>query len=118
MAAVALSIVAATLFVAPVLDRWRVRQPSVSAEPAPRPYTVTVKRAVGGDPRLASGVLLLALLALTWGLGGAPLQRAEVYFLDGALGMFESGDWLVPRYRGEGPPPPVRPQWRLPWRTQ
>src|SRR5262249_4182160 len=37
VAALTLSIVAAILLVAPALDRWRVRQPSVSAEPAPRP---------------------------------------------------------------------------------
>ena len=34
-------------------------------------------------------------------LGEAPLERAEIYFLDAARGMVESGDWLVPRYRGE-----------------
>jgi 4-amino-4-deoxy-L-arabinose transferase-like glycosyltransferase len=31
----------------------------------------------------------------------APLERAEIYFLDGARTMVESGDWVVPRYRGE-----------------
>lgn len=31
----------------------------------------------------------------------APLERAEIYFLDGAREMVESGDYLVPRYRGE-----------------
>jgi 4-amino-4-deoxy-L-arabinose transferase-like glycosyltransferase len=35
------------------------------------------------------------------GLGEAPIERAEIYFLDGARGMVETGDWLVPRYRGE-----------------
>ncbi|HET7294818.1 MAG TPA: glycosyltransferase family 39 protein [Vicinamibacteria bacterium] len=34
-------------------------------------------------------------------LGRAGLERAEIYFLDAARGMVESGDWLVPRYRGE-----------------
>ena len=34
-------------------------------------------------------------------LGRAGLERAEIYFLDAARGMLESGDWLVPRYRGE-----------------
>jgi 4-amino-4-deoxy-L-arabinose transferase-like glycosyltransferase len=34
-------------------------------------------------------------------LGAAPLERAEVYFVDAARGMAESGDYLVPRYRGE-----------------
>jgi 4-amino-4-deoxy-L-arabinose transferase-like glycosyltransferase len=34
-------------------------------------------------------------------LGLGPLTRAEVYFLDAARGMLESGDWLVPRYEGE-----------------
>jgi 4-amino-4-deoxy-L-arabinose transferase-like glycosyltransferase len=44
-------------------------------------------------------VALLALL-LPW-LGQAPLERAEIYFLDASRGMIESGDWLVPRYEGE-----------------
>lgn len=35
------------------------------------------------------------------GLGDAPIERAEIYFLDAARGMVESGDWLVPTYRGE-----------------
>jgi 4-amino-4-deoxy-L-arabinose transferase-like glycosyltransferase len=34
-------------------------------------------------------------------LGAAPIERAEIYFMDGARSMVESGDWLVPRYRGE-----------------
>ena len=34
-------------------------------------------------------------------LGAAPLTRAEIYFMDGARGMVETGDWLVPRYQGE-----------------
>src|SRR5262245_39620165 len=53
-------------------------------------------------PRTAiAGVLLLGALALLPGLGAAPFERAEIYFLDAARGMVESGDWLVPRYRGE-----------------
>jgi 4-amino-4-deoxy-L-arabinose transferase-like glycosyltransferase len=34
-------------------------------------------------------------------LGVAPLERAEIYFLDAARAMVESGDWLVPRYEGK-----------------
>jgi 4-amino-4-deoxy-L-arabinose transferase-like glycosyltransferase len=34
-------------------------------------------------------------------LGSAGLERAEIYFLDASRAMLESGDWLVPRYRGE-----------------
>ncbi len=34
-------------------------------------------------------------------LGAAPLERAEIYFLDGARSMVERNDWLVPHYRGE-----------------
>ncbi len=30
-----------------------------------------------------------------------PQERAEVYFLDAARAMVESGDWLVPRYEGQ-----------------
>jgi 4-amino-4-deoxy-L-arabinose transferase-like glycosyltransferase len=52
-------------------------------------------------PRAAAGVLALGALLLLPGLGAAPFERAEIYFLDGARAMVESGDWLVPRYRGE-----------------
>ncbi|HET9316878.1 MAG TPA: glycosyltransferase family 39 protein [Vicinamibacteria bacterium] len=47
--------------------------------------------------------LLLALAAalLLPGLGQAPLERAEIYFLDGARSMLERQDLLVPYYRGE-----------------
>jgi 4-amino-4-deoxy-L-arabinose transferase-like glycosyltransferase len=47
--------------------------------------------------------LLLAGLALLLfpNLGAAPLERAEIYFMDGARSMVEGGDWLVPTYRGE-----------------
>ncbi len=34
-------------------------------------------------------------------LGAAPLERAEIYFVDAARAMVESGDYLVPLYRGE-----------------
>lgn len=48
-----------------------------------------------------AGLALLALLALLAALSEAPPQRAEVYFLDGALTMLESGDLLVPTFRGQ-----------------
>jgi 4-amino-4-deoxy-L-arabinose transferase-like glycosyltransferase len=51
-----------------------------------------------------AGVCLLiaagALLFLP-GLGAAPFERAEIYFLDAARAMVERGDWLVPHYQGE-----------------
>jgi 4-amino-4-deoxy-L-arabinose transferase len=34
-------------------------------------------------------------------LGAAPLERAEIYFLDAARAMVEGGDWVIPRYEGE-----------------
>ena len=34
-------------------------------------------------------------------MGTAGLQRAEIYFLDGARGMLETGDLVVPQYRGQ-----------------
>ena len=34
-------------------------------------------------------------------LGRAGLERAEIYFLDGARGMVETGDLLVPHYRAK-----------------
>lgn len=42
-----------------------------------------------------AGVLLLA------GAGAAPLERAEIYFVDGARAMVERDDYLVPYHRGE-----------------
>jgi 4-amino-4-deoxy-L-arabinose transferase len=46
-------------------------------------------------------VLLAALtLVLVPQLSAPPLERAEVYFMDAARAMVESGDWLVPRYQG------------------
>lgn len=47
------------------------------------------------------GILLLAALMLFPSLGVAPLERAEIYFLDAARGMVERGDWLTPYYRGQ-----------------
>jgi 4-amino-4-deoxy-L-arabinose transferase-like glycosyltransferase len=48
----------------------------------------------------AALVALAAALVLLPGLGAAPFERAEIYFLDAARAMAETGDWLVPRYRG------------------
>ena len=47
--------------------------------------------------------LLLALSAAAFviGLSDAPIERAEIYFLDAARAMVERSDWLVPYYRGE-----------------
>ena len=55
-------------------------------------------------PRFAAALALLALglLALLLPhLGAAPLERAEIYFLDAARAMVESGDWVIPRYEGQ-----------------
>jgi 4-amino-4-deoxy-L-arabinose transferase-like glycosyltransferase len=49
----------------------------------------------------AALLLLLAAVLLFPAAGRAPLERAEIYFVDAARAMVESGDWLVPRYRGE-----------------
>ncbi|HUG53874.1 MAG TPA: glycosyltransferase family 39 protein [Vicinamibacteria bacterium] len=53
-------------------------------------------------PWAAQVALVMAACAavLLPSLGAAPLERAEIYFMDGARGMVESGDWLVPRYQG------------------
>lgn len=45
-----------------------------------------------------SGAFLLLVLPH---IGAAPLERAEIYFLDAGRSMFETGDAVVPRYRGE-----------------
>ena len=51
---------------------------------------------------LRTALLLAAASALLLPmLQSAPLERAEIYFLDVARGMVETGDYLVPRYRGE-----------------
>lgn len=44
-------------------------------------------------------MLLGACFILFPALGGASLERAEIYFLDGARAMVETGDWLVPHYQ-------------------
>ncbi len=46
-------------------------------------------------------VLLLSTAAFLIGLSDAPIERAEIYFLDAARAMVERSDWLVPYYRGE-----------------
>ena len=46
-------------------------------------------------------MLAAAAVLLLVSLGDAPLERAEIYFVDAARAMVESGDYLVPRYRGE-----------------
>lgn len=50
---------------------------------------------------VGAALLGLVLLALLGALADAPPQRAEVYFLDGALRMLESGDFLVPTFRAQ-----------------
>ena len=44
---------------------------------------------------------MAAAVLLTVSLGAAPLERAEIYFVDAARAMVETGDHLVPRYKGE-----------------
>jgi hypothetical protein len=46
-------------------------------------------------------LLGLGALLLLSAAGAAPLERAEIYFVDGARGMVERGDFLVPHYRGQ-----------------
>jgi 4-amino-4-deoxy-L-arabinose transferase-like glycosyltransferase len=51
---------------------------------------------------LRTALLLVAASALFLPmLESPPLERAEIYFLDAARAMVETGDYLVPRYRGE-----------------
>ncbi len=52
--------------------------------------------------RLLLGLILaLSAAAFLIGLSDAPIERAEIYFLDAARAMVERSDWLVPYYRGE-----------------
>ena len=41
------------------------------------------------------------MVSFTIGLSEAPIERAEIYFLDAARAMVETSDWLVPHYQGE-----------------
>ncbi len=50
---------------------------------------------------LLGALLALSAAAFFIGLGEAPIERAEIYFLDAARAMVERSDWLVPYYRGE-----------------
>jgi len=61
---------------------------------------------VTGLPRLGpwgpvAVPLALGAVLLLPRLGQAPIERAEVYFMDAARAMVEQGDYLVPRYRHE-----------------
>ena len=68
--------------------RRRPDAPRLAAAPGPR----------GRRSLLVARAAVLLLPAS----GAAPLERAEIYFLDGARGpWWRRGDWLVPRYRGE-----------------
>ena len=54
------------------------------------------------DSSLLLGLILaLSAAAFVIGLSDAPIERAEIYFLDAARAMVERADWLVPHYRGE-----------------
>ena len=46
-------------------------------------------------------VVLASVGTLFPALDFAPLERAEIYFVDGARSMVERGDYLFPLYRGE-----------------
>lgn len=45
--------------------------------------------------------MVLSAAAFVLGLSDAPIERAEIYFLDVARAMVERADWLIPYYRGE-----------------
>ena len=70
---------------------------------SPDPFLARVSR--GSEARWSAVRLVfplaLAALMLFPALGAAPFERAEIYFMDGARTMVESGDYLVPRFRGE-----------------
>jgi len=77
--------------------------PPQEGRPGARPGSPLTRPPLSAS-RFAAGLALLALglLALLLpNLGLAPLERAEIYFLDAARAMVESGDWVVPRYEGE-----------------
>ena len=51
--------------------------------------------------RLFGLIMALAAAAFAIGLSQAPIERAEISFLEAARAMVERSDWLVPYYRGE-----------------
>ena len=58
-----------------------------------RPRPAALERARRARCSLGAAALLLPAL------GAAPLERAEIYFVDAARAMVERGDYLVPYYR-------------------
>jgi 4-amino-4-deoxy-L-arabinose transferase-like glycosyltransferase len=70
-------------------------RPRALIAPSPQPGRAPVHS-------LAAPLLLLGFAVMLFpSLGQAPIERAEIYFLDGARSMVERADWLVPYYRGE-----------------
>jgi 4-amino-4-deoxy-L-arabinose transferase-like glycosyltransferase len=83
------------------IQRWRHParlqsriDPRESRAEAPRAGRAWIER------RGPAALVLLVAALLLPRLGAAPFERAEIYFLDAARAMVESGDWVVPRYRG------------------
>ncbi len=64
---------------------------------------VSARAAVARPLFLRAALVLVGafVVMLLPGLNATPLERAEIYFVDGARSLVERGDWLVPYYRGE-----------------
>ncbi len=74
--------------------------------PAPPDPRIALRNFVPTENRTrlhwrAGFLAALATAAFFLGLAEAPIERAEIYFLDAARAMVERSDWLVPYYRGE-----------------
>ena len=70
------------------------------ASPEARGRPGTRARGVLSPLQRRLGLLLLAAGLVFPGLAAGPLERAEIYFLDGARSMVERGDFLVPFFQG------------------
>ena len=79
----------------------RPASPEARSPRAHRLLNTAILSPRGWPPAAQLGALLAAAAVLLLvSLGAAPLERAEIYFVDAARAMVESGDYLVPQYRG------------------
>jgi 4-amino-4-deoxy-L-arabinose transferase-like glycosyltransferase len=77
-------------------------RPAAPQARRPRALPPTLSDLSPRQQALALALLVAALATLVFPrLGAAPLERAEIYFLDAARAMVEGGDWLVPLYEGQ-----------------
>src|SRR2546430_11430302 len=98
----------ATACATPRSRAWALRGLNVSLRPAQMSlssvsaYTLVPKGCLTAMPQRYMTIVLMPLLGLLTlaavllfpGLGASPIERAEIYFLDGARNMLERQDYL------------------------